>query len=63
MVSTGMQGGCVCENCSLLRVSTGNVEFAAMFAPKPLAMSAAVAARMSFIMGRLTISPRARANA
>ncbi|MFM8274001.1 MAG: hypothetical protein ACKODX_16950 [Gemmata sp.] len=41
MVSTGMQGGCVCENCSLLRVSTGNVEFAAMFAPKPLAMSAA----------------------
>jgi dienelactone hydrolase len=41
MVSTGMQGGCVCENCSLLRLKTGNVEIAAMFAPKPLAMSAA----------------------
>ncbi len=41
MVSTGMQGGCVCENCSLLRVGTGNVEMAALFAPKPLAMSAA----------------------
>ena len=35
-----MQGGCVCENCSHLRV-TGNVEIAALFAPKPLAMSAA----------------------
>ena len=41
MVSTGMQGGCVCENCSYLRVNTGNVEIAALFAPKPLAMSAA----------------------
>ncbi len=41
MVSTAMQGGCVCENCSGLRVNTGNVEIAAMFAPKPLAMSAA----------------------
>ncbi|MBA4066471.1 MAG: hypothetical protein C0501_22725 [Isosphaera sp.] len=41
MVSTGMQGGCVCENCSLLRVNTGNVEIAGLFAPKPLAFSAA----------------------
>jgi dienelactone hydrolase len=41
MVSTAMQGGCVCENCSHLRVGTGNVEFAALFAPKPLAMSGA----------------------
>ena len=41
MVSTGMQGGCVCENCSLLRVDTGNVEIAGLFAPKPQAMSAA----------------------
>ncbi len=41
MVSTAMQGGCYCENCSYLRVGTGNVELAAMFAPKPLAMSAA----------------------
>ncbi|MFO0880572.1 MAG: hypothetical protein U0840_24765 [Gemmataceae bacterium] len=41
MVSTQMQGGCVCENASYLRVGTGNVEFAALFAPKPLAMSGA----------------------
>src|SRR5436309_163986 len=41
MVSTGMQGGCVCENCSLLRVNTGNVEIAGLFAPKPQAFSAA----------------------
>ncbi|MCA9104160.1 MAG: acetylxylan esterase [Planctomycetales bacterium] len=41
MVSTAMQGGCTCENCSLLRVGTGNVEFAALFAPKPQGMTAA----------------------
>ncbi len=41
MVSTDMQGGCVCENCSHLRVNTGNVEIAALFAPKPLGLSAA----------------------
>ena len=41
MVSTAMQGGCTCENASLLRIGTGNVEIAALFAPKPLAMSAA----------------------
>src|SRR5439155_11415225 len=41
MVSTQMQGGCVCENASYLRIGTGNVEFAALFAPKPLAMSGA----------------------
>ena len=41
MVSTSMQGGCVCENCSYLRIDTGNVEFAALFAPKPMAMSGA----------------------
>jgi dienelactone hydrolase len=41
MVSTAMQGGCVCENCSLLRVGTGNVELAGLFAPKPMAMSGA----------------------
>jgi dienelactone hydrolase len=41
MVSTAMQGGCICENCSLLRVGTGNVEIAALFAPKPLGMSGA----------------------
>lgn len=41
MVSTAMQGGCTCENACNLRIDTGNVEFAAMFAPKPVAMSAA----------------------
>jgi hypothetical protein len=41
MVSTAMQGGCTCENASLLRVNTGNVEFAALFAPKPLGMNSA----------------------
>ena len=41
MVSTAMQGGCVCENCSLLRVGTGNVEFAALMAPRPMALTAA----------------------
>ncbi len=38
MVSTGMQGGCICENCSLLRVETGNIELAGLFAPRPLAL-------------------------
>src|SRR5205085_10609687 len=41
MVSTAMQGGCVCENCSYLRQATGNIELAGLFAPKPLAMSGA----------------------
>ncbi len=41
MVSTAMQGGCTCENASLLRVETGNIEFAGLFAPKPQGMTAA----------------------
>ena len=41
MVCTAMQGGCTCENASLLRIGTGNVEIAALFAPKPLGMTAA----------------------
>ena len=41
MVSTDMQGGCTCENCSLLRIGTGNVELAALYAPKPQGMTAA----------------------
>jgi dienelactone hydrolase len=41
MVSTAMQGGCTCENACLLRIGTGNVEFAALFAPKPLGLTAA----------------------
>jgi dienelactone hydrolase len=36
MISAGEhQGGCVCENNSLLRTGTDNVELAATFAPKP----------------------------
>jgi dienelactone hydrolase len=41
MVSTAMQGGCTCENACLLRVGTGNVEFAGLFAPKPQGMTCA----------------------
>jgi dienelactone hydrolase len=41
MVSTAMQGGCTCENASGLRVGTGNVEIAALFAPKPLGLTTA----------------------
>lgn len=41
MVSTSMQGGCTCENCSLLRIGTGNVELAGLFAPRPQSMTAA----------------------
>ncbi len=41
MVSTAMQGGCTCENACGLRVETGNVELAALFAPRPLGLSAA----------------------
>ncbi|MEQ8848958.1 hypothetical protein [Botrimarina sp.] len=41
MVSTAMQGGCGCENACCLRIGTSNVEFAALFAPKPLGMASA----------------------
>ena len=41
MVSTAMQGGCTCENASYLRIGTGNVEIAALCAPRPLGMTAA----------------------
>ncbi|QDT31387.1 GDSL-type esterase/lipase family protein [Thalassoglobus polymorphus] len=41
MVSTGMQGGCVCENASYLRQGVNNIAFAALFAPKPQSMSGA----------------------
>jgi len=41
MVSTAMQGGCTCENACYLRIGTGNVEIAALFAPRPLGLIAA----------------------
>jgi dienelactone hydrolase len=41
MVSTDMQGGCVCENCDYLRQGAGNIDLAGLFAPKPLGMTGA----------------------
>ena len=41
MVSDNMQGGCVCENSCYLRIGTNNVALAAVFAPKPMALSGA----------------------
>jgi dienelactone hydrolase len=41
MVSTNMQGDCECEAADLLRMGINNVAIAALFAPKPLAMSGA----------------------
>ncbi len=41
MVSTAMQGGCICENAPYLRQNGGNIELAGLFAPKPLGMSGA----------------------
>lgn len=41
MVSTAMQGGCTCENAPYLRVNAGNIDIAALAAPRPLAMLAA----------------------
>jgi hypothetical protein len=36
-----MQGGCTCENACGLRVATGNIEIAALIAPRPMGMTAA----------------------
>lgn len=41
MVSTAMQGGCTCENTHYLRINQGNVDIAALTAPRPLGMTAA----------------------
>lgn len=41
MVSDNMQGGCTCENCCYLRIGNNNVALAAIFAPRPMAMSGA----------------------
>ena len=38
MVSTGMQGGCTCENAQYLRIGLGNVDIAAATAPRPLGL-------------------------
>jgi dienelactone hydrolase len=41
MVSTAMQGGCTCENATYLRIGSGNIELAALFAPKPMGLTCA----------------------
>lgn len=41
MVSTAMQGGCTCENACHLRAGLGNIEIAALTAPRPLGLTAA----------------------
>ncbi len=41
MVSTAMQGGCMCENAAYLRIGQGNIDIAAAVAPRPLGLIAA----------------------
>ena len=41
MVSGNMQGGCICENATLMRLGTNNIELTALAAPRPLAAVAA----------------------
>jgi dienelactone hydrolase len=41
MISSTMQGGCVCENPPLLRLDTNNMEIGALAAPRPLLLISA----------------------
>jgi cephalosporin-C deacetylase-like acetyl esterase len=41
MVSTAMQGGCTCENSNYLRIGMGNIDIAALTAPRPQGLTAA----------------------
>jgi len=41
MISSTMQGGCICENAPALRIDTENMEIGALFAPKPLMLISA----------------------
>jgi dienelactone hydrolase len=41
MISSTMQGGCICENAPVLRIDTNNMEIGALFAPKPMLMVSA----------------------
>jgi dienelactone hydrolase len=41
MISSTMQGGCICENAPLLRIGTDNMDIGALLAPKPLLMVSA----------------------
>lgn len=41
MISSRMQGGCLCENAPILRMGNSNLEIGALMAPKPLLMISA----------------------
>ena len=41
MISSTMQGGCLCENAPILRLDNSNMEIGAMAAPRPLLMVSA----------------------
>jgi hypothetical protein len=41
MISSTMQGGCICENAPGLRLDSNNMEIGAMMAPRPLCMISA----------------------
>ena len=41
MISSTMQGGCVCENAPLIRIDASNMEIGALAAPRPMLMVSA----------------------
>ena len=41
MISSTMQGGCLCENAPILRLDNSNMEIGALMAPRPLLMVSA----------------------
>ncbi len=41
MISSTMQGGCVCENAPLIRLDNSNMEIGALMAPKPMMLVSA----------------------
>ena len=41
MISSRMQGGCLCENAPILRLSNSNMEVGALMAPRPMLMVSA----------------------
>lgn len=41
MISSTMQGGCLCENAPILRLNNSNLEIGALMAPRPLLMVSA----------------------
>ncbi len=41
MISSTMQGGCICENAPILRLSNSNMEIGALMAPRPLLLVSA----------------------